>query len=289
MPTESDLPLARFQAEWRPVGRAESAPDLKLRAHSDAKPVSTLDECALALCRVAALAAMAVAGLLGDATATRAQQSQYWAWCENRLHAMPDLQIGGCSAIIQAGKETEQNLAIVFRNRGIAFKSKGNYDRAIEDYSQAIALNPQFADAYLSRGIAYKTMGDYNHAIEDYSHAIELNPGYADAYDARCYVKAILGRLPEALADCTESLRLLPNTYYTLDSRGLIYLKMGRFDEAISDYDAALRVNPRIAESLYGRGLAKLKRGDSDGTADIAAAKAINPDISKMMAGYGVK
>jgi len=39
--------LARFQAEWGPVGRPESAPDLKSRAHSDAKPVSTFAECAL--------------------------------------------------------------------------------------------------------------------------------------------------------------------------------------------------------------------------------------------------
>jgi len=39
--------LARFQAEWRPVGRPESAPDLKSRAHSDVQPVSTFAECAL--------------------------------------------------------------------------------------------------------------------------------------------------------------------------------------------------------------------------------------------------
>ena len=41
-------PPARFQAEWRPVGRPESAPDLELRARSDAKPVSTFAERALA-------------------------------------------------------------------------------------------------------------------------------------------------------------------------------------------------------------------------------------------------
>ena len=40
-------PLARFQAEWIPFGRPEIAPALKLRTHSDAKPVSTFAECAL--------------------------------------------------------------------------------------------------------------------------------------------------------------------------------------------------------------------------------------------------
>jgi hypothetical protein len=38
---------ARFQAEWIPVSRPESAPNLKERARSDAKPVSAFAERAL--------------------------------------------------------------------------------------------------------------------------------------------------------------------------------------------------------------------------------------------------
>jgi len=47
--TASGVAPARFQTEWKPVGRPESAPDLKsrARAHSDAKPVPTFAECAL--------------------------------------------------------------------------------------------------------------------------------------------------------------------------------------------------------------------------------------------------
>ena len=47
--------------------------------------------------------------------------------------------------------------------------------------------------------------------------------------------------------------------------------------------------NPKDANSLYGRGMAKLKSGDrAGGDADIAAAKAINPDIAEVYVGYGV-
>ena len=47
--------------------------------------------------------------------------------------------------------------------------------------------------------------------------------------------------------------------------------------------------DPKDADSLYGRGLAKLKSGDkAGGEADIAAAKAIKPDIADVYAGYGV-
>lgn len=232
---------------------------------------------------------VAAVGVMADTRALVAQQSQYWIWCSNGDRNLPDLQIGGCSAVIQFGKESGETLAIVFRNRGIGYKERGDFDRAIQDYSEAIALNPQFADAFLSRGMAYKTKGDLTHAIQDYGRAIELNPRYADAYDARCDARGILNQLSDALADCTESLRLLPNASDTLDSRGLIYLKMEQFNAAIRDYDAALERNPKIAESLYGRGIAKLKKGDATGANDIAAAQVINPRVADLMATYGIK
>jgi len=68
-----------------------------------------------------------------------------------------------------------------------------------------------------------------------------------------------------------------------------VQLKLGAFDRAIADYGAAVAKNPKDADSLYGRGMAKLKSGDrAGGEADIAAAKAIKPDIAEVYRGYGV-
>ncbi len=51
---------------------------------------------------------------------------------------------------------------------------------------------------------------------------------------------------------------------------------------AIADYGAAVALNPKDAGSLYCRGMAKLRGGDkTGGNADIAAAKAIKPDIAE--------
>ena len=99
----------------------------------------------------------------------------------------------------------------------------------------------------------------------------------------------MIGNLRLALTECNEPLRLEPNVAATFDSRGLVYLKMGQWDSATTDYNAALKLNPKQVGSLYGRGVAKLKKGNPAGTADTEPAIAMNADISKDFARYGVR
>ena len=85
-------------------------------------------------------------------------------------------------------------------------------------------------------------------------------------------------------------MRLRPNFVDALDSRGLVNLKSGQTKNAIADFDAALKINPRLTSSLYGRGLAKKRNGSvSEGDLDIANAKAMDPNIVKEFADYGVQ
>jgi tetratricopeptide (TPR) repeat protein len=80
-----------------------------------------------------------------------------------------------------------------------------------------------------------------------------------------------------------------PNFVDALDSRGLVNLKSGMTKNAIADFDAALKINPRLTSSLYGRGLAKRRNGSfAEGDLDITNAKAMDPNIVKEFADYGV-
>ena len=42
-----------------------------------------------------------------------------------------------------------------FCSRGFAYEENGEYDKAIGDYTEAIRLNRQYADAYNNRGNSY--------------------------------------------------------------------------------------------------------------------------------------
>jgi tetratricopeptide (TPR) repeat protein len=141
----------------------------------------------------------------------------------------PEVSISGCAAMIQSGHETQQQLPIDFYNRGLAYLLKDQYDRAIEDFDQAIRLNPNDALAFNNRGHAYSSKGvtscrpvslppcalaiaQYDRAIEDFDQAIRLSPTYAVAawaYSERGTVKSAKGDFAGAAADLAKATQLL--------------------------------------------------------------------------------
>jgi tetratricopeptide (TPR) repeat protein len=68
------------------------------------------------------------------------------------------------------------SMKIAFHNRGNAYKSKRDYDRAIADYSEAIRLSPEFALAFCGRGWAKQAKGDRSGGDADINRARQLNP-----------------------------------------------------------------------------------------------------------------
>jgi tetratricopeptide (TPR) repeat protein len=77
-------------------------------------------------------------------------------------------------------------------HRGYAYDHKGDYDRAIADYTQVIKLDPNDAVAYYNRGRTYSyEKGDYDRARADWTKALQLNPNDANT---RNQLRLIEGR-----------------------------------------------------------------------------------------------
>ena len=62
-----------------------------------------------------------------------------------------DLMIGGCTAVIRSGQWQGKDLAWAYHNRGVTYADLGEYRRAIEDFGQALRLDPSHAKAYNGR------------------------------------------------------------------------------------------------------------------------------------------
>src|SRR5262245_398138 len=83
-----------------------------------------------------------------------------------------DLAIAACTGLIALDTLGEIGRAVAYYNRGVALYEKGEYALAVEDYNQAIKLNPSFAQAFVNRGNAFDGKGEYERAIQDYDRAI---------------------------------------------------------------------------------------------------------------------
>jgi len=165
-----------------------------------------------------------------------------------RKGVTPDLAVDACTVLIQTGRESGRNLAVLFTNRGAAYNDKGRRDLAGQDYDRAI----------------------------------KSYPNYAEAWNQRCALEIELDRVSAALLDCNRALKLNPNLITAHDNRGDVRLELGQLDGAIGDYSRELQINPDMDSALYGRGVAKTLKGDSaGGAADIAAAQTINPRVAK--------
>jgi tetratricopeptide (TPR) repeat protein len=61
-----------------------------------------------------------------------------------------------------------------YNNRGIAYAAKGQYDRAVSDFTMALEINPRDALAYYNRARAYYFKKQYYKSWRDISKAQDL-------------------------------------------------------------------------------------------------------------------
>ncbi|MDE2134241.1 MAG: tetratricopeptide repeat protein [Alphaproteobacteria bacterium] len=143
------------------------------------------------------------------ATALGEDLNQDLAWCNGNA-ASDEQTVSGCTAVIQSGRATSDEYVILV-NRGLAYDDLGQHARAIQDYDQAIRLNPAYEEAFGSRGVAYGELGQYARSIQDFDQAIRLNPGDAHDYYYRSVSKRRLGDSAGADEDLAKAKAIDPS------------------------------------------------------------------------------
>ncbi|MCZ6446636.1 MAG: tetratricopeptide repeat protein [Alphaproteobacteria bacterium] len=183
-------------------------------------------------------ATLVVLFLVAWTQTAQADFSQEVKWCDSG-GTHPDIRIVACTRNIQSGRFIGKNLAQAFTNRGLAYKRKGLWDRAIADYDEAIRLNPDLAETFNNRGNAYYYKGQLDRALEDYDEAIRLKPDLARAFSNRGNIYRKKGRFDQAIRDYDEAIRLKPDNAQVFADRGLSYEKKGELTQALRDFQRA--------------------------------------------------
>lgn len=151
-----------------------------------------------------------------------------------------------------------------YNNRGEAFEKSGQPDRALEDYSKAIAINPKDDVAYLNRGAIMFERGNYDLAIADFSKTISLAPDAAHAYNNRGAAYLKLGDRERAMVDFNTAIVRKPLYYLPYLSRGITLMNSGDNSKAIEDFNKVLELKPDQVKVYVLRGDLYIKTGVVD-------------------------
>ena len=155
------------------------------------------------------------------------------------------------------------SFALAYSNRGSAFINMGRLDRAVEDFDMAITLEPS-ASAYYSRGMVFERLGLPDRAIADYLQAIALKPSYGSAYFSLGVLYGMSGAIDKAIYCFDKTIGIIPNHSLAYGNRGLAYSMIGRYDKALKDLDRAIELNKGYAEAYGNRGNVYLKTGQKE-------------------------
>ncbi len=95
--------------------------------------------------------------------------------------------------------------------RGNAYRELGDFSQAMDNYNQALGIDPELAAVYHNRALTYMKQGDSTAALADFARAIEIAPTFGPAYRNRAELQLAAGNTAAAALDLQIYITLVPN------------------------------------------------------------------------------
>lgn len=139
----------------------------------------------------------------------------------------------------------------------------GRIEQAVDYLSGYVKKNPYNKEAWYCLGCAYRDLTLYEKAVDAFEFAIAIDKGYADAYMALSQTQDFMGQTADAV---TTMLRVLDFTddrakvYHTV---GSLYAREANYTTAMAYFKKAVEESPADAESYASMALCYLETGDT--------------------------
>lgn len=140
-------------------------------------------------------------------------------------------------------------------NLGDYYSRRKEYQRSIESYQKALALNPQYADVYNNLANTYSQMGQFEKAIELYEKALSLNPSLWQTYQNIAAIYVNNKQYPQAVAYMEKASKVRPELSRVWANLGVTYVLSGQTDKARDALTHALQLNPNEKGAQEALGL----------------------------------
>ncbi len=166
----------------------------------------------------------------------------------------------------------------MLNNLGNVYRDRGEYEKAVGLFGQAIALRSDYREAYNNLGVAYHKMGRLEDAIASFKKAMEISPDYTVAYNNLSAVYQEMGKGDEVIASYRQILDADPENLQALNNLAVTLVNEGAYDEAIALYEKAIALNPDYPGAHNNLGSVYEKTGRLDeAVASYRKASALDP------------
>ncbi|AFY35512.1 serine protease [Calothrix sp. PCC 7507] len=160
--------------------------------------------------------------------------------------------------------------ANAYTRRAAGRYQQGDKQKALEDLNQATRFNRKHSLAWAFRGDVLRELGRNEEAITSYSRAVEANSQWgtvkaADVYLTRGNLYTDQANYQRAITDYDQVIRLNAKSAVAYALRGLAYQRQGNNKAALSDFNQAARIDPNNAIAYFARGLSYHTQGDYQG------------------------
>ena len=156
--------------------------------------------------------------------------------------------------LMQHALTLQQGNAALHCNLGFALQATGQLQAALHSYDQAVACDPQFAQAFYNRANAHKALNHNAQALQDYKQALSINPAYCEAHLNAGLVCQDLDQQTQALAHFEQAIALQPQLASAHFNRGNALKALGQAQQALACYDQAIALDAHYAQAHYNRG-----------------------------------
>ncbi len=151
---------------------------------------------------------------------------------------------------------------------GVAALGLGNYKEALKYLQKAENENQSIlekqAEIFFYEGNALWELDKYEEALQAYDKAIALKPDFHEAWYNKGVARGKLGKDEEALQAFDIAIALKRDFHEAWYNKGVAHGKLGKYEEALQAYDKAIALKPDYPQAWYNKGVALKLLGKED-------------------------
>ena len=132
------------------------------------------------------------------------------------------------SLVLEFKQYPKDNKFASYLARAFSYNALHQYNKAIQDYTEALLLNSENEETLMNRASCYYNMQEYEKAIADYTKVTQINPLNTDSYVQRGSIYNHLMDYEKAIIDFNEAIRLNPKNEFARLTRSIFLRRMTR-------------------------------------------------------------